>query len=62
MLLSATCNFSRALGRAGVSSELVGFDAMPHAHCYMIDIPEAKEALEIQAGFFNRILDAGQKA
>ena len=62
LFLSATSNFSRALRRAGVPSELVVFDAMPHSHWKMIDIPESKEALEIQAAFFNRIFDAKQKA
>lgn len=62
MFLSATSNFSRALRRAGVQSELVVFDAMPHSHWKMIDLPESKEALEIQAAFFNRIFDAEQNA
>jgi epsilon-lactone hydrolase len=57
LFLSATSNFYRGLRRAGVEAELAVFDAMPHAHWYMIDIPEAKEALEMQAGFFNRIFD-----
>ena len=57
MFLSATSNFHRALRRAGVQAELTVFDAMPHAHWYMIDIPEAQEALEIQAAFFNRLFD-----
>ena len=62
LFLSGTSNFARALRKAGVASDLVVFDAMPHAHWYMIDIPEAKEALEIQSAFFNRILDGGRKA
>lgn len=57
MLLSATSNFYRGLRRAGVQAELAVFDAMPHAHWYMIDIPESKEALEMQAAFFNRLFD-----
>jgi acetyl esterase/lipase len=51
MLLSGTANFHRALLLAGVETQLVVYDAMPHAHWYMIEIPEAKEALEVQARF-----------
>lgn len=57
LFLSATSNFYRGLRRAGVRAELAVFDAMPHAHWYMIDIPEAKEALEMQAAFFNHLFD-----
>jgi epsilon-lactone hydrolase len=55
--LSATSNFHRALLRAGVEADLVVFDAMAHAHWYMIGIPEATEALEIQAKWFDRRLN-----
>jgi acetyl esterase/lipase len=54
MLLSGTANFHRALLLAGVEAQLVVYDAMPHAHWYMIEIPEAKEALEVQARFLDR--------
>lgn len=54
MLLSGTANFHRALLRAGVDAQLVVYDAMPHAHWYMIEIPEAKEALEVQAHFLEK--------
>jgi acetyl esterase/lipase len=58
MLLSATANFHRALLKAGVKSELIVYDAMPHAFWYMIGTPESKEALETMAEFFDRHLDA----
>lgn len=44
MLLSATANFQRALLKAGVKSELIVYDAMPHAFWHMIETPESKEA------------------
>jgi acetyl esterase/lipase len=56
MLLSGTANFHRALLLAGVEAQLVVYDAMPHAHWYMIEIPEAKEALEVQARFLDQHL------
>jgi monoterpene epsilon-lactone hydrolase len=56
LLLSGTVNFHRALRRAGVPAELVVFDAMPHAHWYMVDVPEAREALETMASFLDEHL------
>jgi acetyl esterase/lipase len=56
MLLSGTANFHRALVLAGVDAQLVIYDAMPHAHWYMIEIPEAREALEVQARFLDQHL------
>jgi acetyl esterase/lipase len=53
LLLSDTANFHRALLKAGVDARLVVFDAMPHAHWYMVGIPEATEALELMARFFD---------
>ena len=52
--LSGTSNFHRALLRAGVASELVVFDAMPHVHWAEPDLPEAEEALDLQAAFLAR--------
>ncbi|HSD10588.1 MAG TPA: alpha/beta hydrolase fold domain-containing protein [Candidatus Binatia bacterium] len=49
--LSATANFHRALLRAGVPAELVVFDAMPHEHWMQPGVPEAEEALDLQARF-----------
>ncbi len=51
-MLGETSNFHRALLRAGVDADLVVFDAMPHAHWYMVGIPEAQEANELMARYF----------
>ena len=56
MMLSGTANFHRALFRAGVDADLMVFDAMPHAHWYMVGIPEAREANEAMARYFLRAL------
>jgi acetyl esterase/lipase len=56
LLLSGTANFHRALLRKGVDARLVVFDAMPHAHWYTVGIPEATEALELMARFFDEQL------
>jgi acetyl esterase/lipase len=56
MMLSDTSRFHRALLRAGVNADLVVFDAMPHAHWYMVGIPEAQEANELMAHYFLRAL------
>jgi monoterpene epsilon-lactone hydrolase len=54
--LVGTSNFNRALRRAGVDTELVVFDALPHAFWYTTGVPESTEALEIQAKFFDQKL------
>jgi monoterpene epsilon-lactone hydrolase len=51
--LSGTVNFHRALLRAGVDSQLIVYDALPHAFWYTVGIPEAVEALEFQAKFLD---------
>jgi acetyl esterase/lipase len=56
MMLSGTANFHRALLRAGVDADLMVFDAMPHAHWYMVGIPEAIEANEAMSRYFLRAL------
>lgn len=56
LLLSGTVNFHRALLGKGVDARLVVFDAMPHAHWYMLGIPEATQALELMARFFDEQL------
>jgi len=56
LMLSDTSNFHRALLRAGVDADLVVFDAMPHAHWYMVGIPEAQEANELMARYFLQAL------
>ncbi|MEX2126112.1 MAG: alpha/beta hydrolase [Woeseia sp.] len=57
--LSATANFHRALLRAGVPAELVVFDAMPHEHWTQPGLPEAEEALDLQARFLAGQVGAG---
>jgi epsilon-lactone hydrolase len=60
-LLSATTTFHRALRRAGREAELIVFEAMPHAHWYMLHLPEAREAITLQCEFFLRKLqEAGR--
>lgn len=54
--LVGTSNFNRALRRAGVDTELVVFDGLPHAFWYTTGIPESTEALQIQAKFFDEKL------
>jgi acetyl esterase/lipase len=56
LLLSQTTIFHRVLIKAGVSAELVVFEAMPHAHWSYLDMPESDEAFGIMAGFFSRHL------
>jgi dipeptidyl aminopeptidase/acylaminoacyl peptidase len=56
MLLSGTVNFHRALLGKGADARLVVFDAMPHAHWYTVGIPEATQALELMARFFDEQL------
>ncbi|MCP1470391.1 acetyl esterase/lipase [Sphingobium sp. OAS761] len=55
-VLSATASFHRALRRAGREADLFVFEAMPHAHWYMFHLPEAQEAISVQANFFLRKL------
>ena len=54
ILLSDTSTFHRALLRAGDDSQLVVFEALPHAFWYHFQLPETKEALEIMAKFFDQ--------
>jgi epsilon-lactone hydrolase len=53
LLLSDTAIFHRALLRAGNESQLVVFEALPHAFWYHFQLPETKEALELMAKFFD---------
>jgi epsilon-lactone hydrolase len=57
LLLSDTTIFHRALLRAGNDSQLIVFEALPHAFWYHFQLPETKEALELMANFFERKLD-----
>jgi monoterpene epsilon-lactone hydrolase len=54
--LSGTVLFHRAVRRAGNDTDLVVFEALPHAFWYTVGIPESTEALEIQAKFFDKKL------
>ena len=53
LLLSDTTLFHRALLRAGNDSQLVVFEALPHAFWYHFQLPETTEALELMAKFFD---------
>jgi acetyl esterase/lipase len=53
LLLSDTSIFHRALLAAGDDSQLVVFEALPHAFWYHFQLPETKEALELMARFFD---------
>jgi len=53
LLLSDTTIFHRALLHAGNDSQLVVFEALPHAFWYHFQLPETREALELMARFFD---------
>jgi acetyl esterase/lipase len=53
ILLSGTALLHRALLGAGDDSQLVVFEALPHAFWYHFELPETKEALELMAKFFD---------
>jgi acetyl esterase/lipase len=55
-VLSSTCLFHRALRRAGAEAELFVFEAMPHAHWYVFQLPESHEVIEIITRFFGERL------
>jgi monoterpene epsilon-lactone hydrolase len=52
LLLSGTVNLERAYYNAGVDTQLVVYDALPHAFWYDPRLPEAIEANHIMADFF----------
>jgi monoterpene epsilon-lactone hydrolase len=56
LLLSDTALFHRALLRAGNNSQLVVFDALPHAFWYHFQLPETTEALNLMSNFFTKNL------
>jgi monoterpene epsilon-lactone hydrolase len=56
LLLSNTSIFHLALLRAGVDSQLLVFDALPHAFWYHFQLPETQEALKMMAKFFEENL------
>jgi epsilon-lactone hydrolase len=53
LLLSDTAILQRALLRAGNESQLVVFEALPHAFWYHFQLPETREALELMAKFLD---------
>lgn len=57
LLLSDTTIFHRALLRAGDDSQLVVFEALPHAFWYHFQLPETREALELMAKFFDEKIE-----
>lgn len=57
-ILSASASFHRALRRAGVDADLFVYEAMPHAHWYMVHLPEAREAIDTMADFFLKHLES----
>jgi epsilon-lactone hydrolase len=54
LLLSDTALFHRALLRSGNNSQLVVFEALPHAFWYHFQLPETTEALNIMSNFFTK--------
>lgn len=56
IMLSQTSRFHLALLNAGVDSQLVVFEAMPHAHWSYLDIPESTQAFKIMARFLQQHL------
>jgi acetyl esterase/lipase len=60
-LLSGTVILHRAFLNAGVSADLVVFEALPHAFWNNVNLPESREAHQDMSQFFDRTLSAGQK-
>ena len=56
VLLSGTVNLNRKLGDAGVLTELVVYDALPHAFWAYILAPESEEAFRRMSAFLVRHL------
>jgi acetyl esterase/lipase len=56
ILLSGTTMLHRAYLAAGDDSDLVVFEALPHAFWYHFEFPETTECLNIMAKYFNRKL------
>jgi acetyl esterase/lipase len=56
LLLSGTVNLHRAFLHAGVESQLVVFDGLPHAFWNQFKLPESIEADQMIADFFDRHL------
>jgi epsilon-lactone hydrolase len=56
LLLSGTVNLHRAFVQAGVKTQLIVFDALPHAFWNQFKLPESIEADHMIADFFNEHL------
>jgi monoterpene epsilon-lactone hydrolase len=56
LLLSGTVNLHRAFLQAGVETQLVVFDALPHAFWNKFRLPESVEAHRMMASFFDKHL------
>jgi len=56
VLLSGTVNLNRKLGDAGVSTELVVYDALPHAFWAMLMAPESDDAFRRMSSFLTKHL------
>jgi acetyl esterase/lipase len=54
LLLSGTSILQRHFYESGVTSPMVVFEGLPHAFWNNFDLPESREAFEIQAKFFDR--------
>jgi epsilon-lactone hydrolase len=53
LLLSDTSMFHLALLHAGVNSQLLVFEGLPHAFWYHFQLPETREALDMMAKFLD---------
>lgn len=56
LLLSETVNLHRAFLHAGIETQLVVFDALPHAFWNKFTLPESIEAHHMMADFFDKHL------
>ena len=54
LLLSSTSILHRAYLGAGNDTQLVVYEALPHAFWYHFDLPETQESLELMAKFFDQ--------
>jgi monoterpene epsilon-lactone hydrolase len=52
LLLSDTSRLHLTLRKAGVDSQLLVYEALPHAFWYHFELPETREALDAMASFF----------
>jgi epsilon-lactone hydrolase len=56
LLLSDTARMHLLIRKAGVDTELLVYEALPHAFWYHFELPETREALDAMAGFFEKKL------